>query len=82
MAKQQPDGIWIIDSDARTLFANSAMAEIPGNDNVLINRKPSFDYLFPEDIDAAQKLSESKQRGEASPFHFHLPRADGSANLG
>ena len=38
--EKQTDGIWIIDSDARTIFANSAMAEIPANDNVLINRKP------------------------------------------
>jgi hypothetical protein len=37
--EKQADGIWIIDSDACTL-ANSAMAEIPANDNVLINRKP------------------------------------------
>lgn len=73
------DGIWIIDSDARTLYANAAMAEILGTTTSAMKGAPSFDYVFPEDRDAAQKLFDSKQRGEASPFHFRLRRADGSA---
>ena len=73
------DGIWIIDSQARTLYANPAMAEILGTTTSALIGKPSFDYVFPEDVGAAQKLFESKQRGEAGPFHFRLRRADGSA---
>lgn len=73
------DGIWIIDSTACTLYANPAMAEILGTTTSALIGKPSFDYVFSEDISAAQKLFDSKQRGEASPFHFRLRRADGSA---
>lgn len=73
------DGIWIIDSDAVTLYANSAMAEILATASSSLIGKPSFDYVFPEDVDAAQKLFDSKQRGDAGPFHFRLRRADGSA---
>jgi PAS domain S-box-containing protein len=75
---EQPDGIWIIDAQASTLYANSAMAEILGADLSELIGKPSFDYLFPEDVEAAQRLFESKQRGESSPFHFRLRRKDGS----
>ena len=72
------DGIWIIDSDARTLYANAAMADILGTTTTELIGKPSFEYVFPEDAGAAQKLFESKQRGEAAPFHFKLRRRDGS----
>jgi PAS domain S-box-containing protein len=78
MAKQA-DGIWIIDAEALTLYANSAMAEILGTTTSSLIGKPSFDYVFPEDAGAAQKLFESKQRGDAGPFHFRLRRADDSA---
>jgi PAS domain S-box-containing protein len=72
------DGIWIIDAQASTLYANSAMGEILGADPSALIGKPSFDYLFPEDVEAAQRLFESKQRGEAGPFRFRLRRKDGS----
>jgi PAS domain S-box-containing protein len=72
------DGIWIIDVNARTLYANAAMAEILCTSPAAMVGEPSFKYLFPEDVGAAQRLFESKQRGEASPFHFRLQRVDGS----
>jgi len=55
------------------------MADILGEDVAQLNGKPSFDYVFPEDIEAAQQLFESKQRGNATPFRFRLRRRDGSA---
>lgn len=76
---KNPDGIWIIDSDARTLYANTAMADILGTTPGELIGKPSFAYVFEEDAPAAQKLFESKQRGEATPFHFKLRRKDGSS---
>ena len=77
MAKSA-DGIWIIDSDAKTLYANAAMAAILGADGTKMLGQPSFQYVFPEDAPAAQKLFENKQGGEAAPFHFRLRREDGS----
>ena len=77
--KDGQDGIWIIDSDASTLYANAAMADILGEDVAQLIGKPSFDYVFPEDIESAQQLFESKQRGNATPFRFRLRRRDGSA---
>ncbi len=72
------DGIWIIDSDAKTLYANAAMAKILGTDATKMLGQPSFQYVFPEDAPAAQRLFEKKQEGEAAPFHFRLRRQDGS----
>jgi PAS domain S-box-containing protein len=73
------DGIWIIDAEANTLFANIAMSEILGTTVAEMLGKPSFTYVFPEDIEAAQQLFDSKRRGDGSPFRFRLRRADGSA---
>ncbi len=72
-------GIWIIDSSARTVFANERMAEILGVTVTEIAGQHSFDYVFPEDAAAAQRLFDSKKRGDSSPFRFRLRRKDGSA---
>ena len=74
------DGIWIIDSEVKTLYANGAMAEILGTEVSRRIGEPSFNYVFAEDVVPAQRLFEARQRGEtASPFHFRLRREDGAA---
>ena len=73
------DGIWIIDAEAKTAYANERMAEILGTSPSEMVGRPSFAYLFPEDVEAAQRLFEAKTRGDAKPFHFKLRRKDGSA---
>jgi PAS domain S-box-containing protein len=79
MEKQQDDGIWIIDTDAKTAYASERMAEILGTSPSEMVGCASFAYVFPEDVDAAQRLFDSKTRGDARPFHFKLRRKDGSA---
>jgi PAS domain S-box-containing protein len=44
------DGIWIIDADAQTIYANERMAEILGTSPAEMIGQPSFAYLFPEDV--------------------------------
>jgi len=73
------DGIWIIDENASSFYANAAMGKILGTPAAQLIGKPSFDFLYPEDVDSAQRLFDSKQRGDAAPFHFRLRRKDGSA---
>ena len=72
-------GIWIIDKTAHTVFANQRMAEILGTTVSELMGQHSFDYVFPEDIEAASRLFESKQRRDANPFQFRLRRKDGSS---
>ena len=78
MGKHQ-DGVWIIDLEGRTVFANERMGEILGTDPQEMIGEPSFTYVFPEDTDAAQRLFDAKKRGDSKPFHFKLRRKDGSA---
>ena len=72
------EGIWIIGKDARTIFANQRMAELLGTTvDQLVNRH-SFDYLFDEDRDEAEKLFARKMEGDREPFEFRLRQTDGT----
>jgi PAS domain S-box-containing protein len=68
--EKSPDGIWIIDVNGRTVYANQRMAEILGTTPAEMIGHPSFDYVFPDDIAEAQRLFDSKKRRNISPFHF------------
>lgn len=76
--ERQPDGIWIIDVNGKTLYANKRMAETLGTSTYDLIGQPSFDYVFPEDTPAAQRLFEAKKHGDISAFHFRLRRKDGT----
>jgi PAS domain S-box-containing protein len=78
-ATGQPEGIWIIDSEGKTVFANDSMAQILGTTTPDLIGKDSFLFVFPEDLGAAQRLFSSKQAGSSAPFHFKLRRIDGSS---
>jgi PAS domain S-box-containing protein len=69
---KEQDGIWIIDAEARTVYANDRMAEILGTTSQEMKGQPSFDYLFPEGIEAARRLFDSKRKGDSAPFQFKL----------
>lgn len=78
MFEQNQDGIWIINAEANTTYANDRMAEILGDSVQEMKGKPSFTYVFPEDVEAAQRLFDFKKRGDSAPFRFRLRRKDGS----
>jgi PAS domain S-box-containing protein len=77
--EKPPDGIWIIDVNGRTVYANQRMADILGTTPAEMIGHPSFAFVFPEDVAPAQHLFEAKQRGDINPFHFRLRCMDGSA---
>lgn len=77
--EDQRDGIWIIGPDAKTTYASDRMAEILGTSPSEMIGSDSFSFLFPEDVEAAQRLFEAKTRGDATPFRFRLRRNDGAA---
>jgi len=79
MVEKEQDGIWIIDAQARTVYANDRMAEILGSSPQDMKGQLSFEYVFPEDLQTAQRLFDFKKRGDSGPFHFKLRRKDGSA---
>ena len=73
------EGIWIIDAEAQTIYANEGMAEILGTSPSEMIGQPSFTYVFPADVEAAQRLFDVKKGGNATPFRFSLRRKDGTA---
>jgi PAS domain S-box-containing protein len=77
--EKPPDGIWIIDANGNTVYANQRMAEMLGTTPAEMIGHPSFDYVFPEDVPAAQRLFDAKKQGDINRFHFRLRCKDGSA---
>lgn len=72
------DGVWIIDANGKTVYANDSMAQILGTSPSELVGQDSFHYVFPDDRAAAERLFAMKQAGSPAPFHFKLRRADGS----
>jgi PAS domain S-box-containing protein len=79
LPEKEQAGIWIINAEAQTVYANERMAEILGASVSEMIGQPSFVYVFPEDVPAAQRLFDFKKRGDSGPFDFQLRRKDGSA---
>ena len=73
------DGLWIINTEAKTVYASDRMAGILGTAPSEMKGQPSFGYVFPEDVTAAQRLFDFKKAGNRAPFHFRIRRKDGSA---
>src|SRR4051812_38748128 len=75
---QPREGIWTIDAQGNTLFASDTMAELLRTTVADLLGKSSFDYVFPEDVEAAQRLFHAKSRGGTNSFEFRLRRKDGT----
>jgi two-component system cell cycle sensor histidine kinase/response regulator CckA len=71
-------GIWTIDADGNTTFANEAMAQMLRTTVAEMVGKSSFTFVFPEDAEAARQLFDAKGRGDMKPFEFRVRRADGT----
>jgi PAS domain S-box-containing protein len=73
------EGIWIIDDRGNTVYANHRMGQILGASPEEMVGRSSFEFVFPEDKDDAQRLFAAKQRGDFEAFQFRLRRKDGSS---
>jgi PAS domain S-box-containing protein len=72
------EGIWMVDADNRTEYANQRAAEILGYTvEEMLGRSP-LEFIFPEDIpDGTEKL-ESRKRGAREQLDYRMRRKDGS----
>lgn len=73
------EGIWIIDDRGNTVYANHRMGQILGATPEEMMGRSSFDFVFSEDLNDAQRLFALKQQGDYAPFEFRLKRKDGSS---
>ena len=73
------EGIWLIDTQARTLFINQRMAEMLGYpaEDLLGRAVPEF--VFPEDLPSARERISSNLAGHFEQFDFRFRRKDGTA---
>src|ERR1041384_4768394 len=78
LAEAPRQGIWTIDAEGNTLFANEEMARLLRTTVKDLLGSPSFDYVFPDDVEAAQRLFDAKRRGDMGTFEFRVRRKDGT----
>jgi len=67
---------WDQNADGQTTYTNERMAKILGTSRPEMIGQPSFDYVFPTDVEAAQLLFDVKKDGNANTFRFRLRKKD------
>lgn len=77
--RQKPEGVLIVDANARTLYSNARMAEILETSKAKMLGQLFFRYVHPEDVDFAKELLDSQNYGDTNFFRFRLCKEDGSA---
>jgi PAS domain S-box-containing protein len=73
------EGIWTVDGDGKTTFANKRLGRLLGyTPDELIGRS-ALDFIFDEDREDARRKFTAIQQDRLSPYDFRLRRRDGSA---
>ncbi|MFQ4144022.1 PAS domain S-box protein [Chlorogloeopsis sp. ULAP02] len=75
------EGVWLISTEAQTLYVNDRMAEILGCTSKEIFDRPVLEFCFPEDIASAQERIGCNLQGKSEQFDFRFRRQDGSEVL-
>ena len=79
MAQTINRGVWLLDRDGITQFANAYLGDLLGFEPDELIGRPLIDFCFPEDGEAARARIAGNLRGESHEFDFRLRRRDGSA---
>jgi len=72
------EGIWVIDTEYRTLFINSEMAKLLGHKPEEMAGMPMFDFVDPAMHDGCRRMLESLKNGNNLSRETELIRKDGS----
>jgi PAS domain S-box-containing protein len=72
------EGIWLLDRQERTLYANRRLAEMLGVSADELQQRGVADFCFPEDVAAARQRIAANLRGRFEQFDFRFRRQDGS----
>jgi PAS domain S-box-containing protein len=71
-------GIWLIDAQARTLYANDRMTELLGVNPAEVEGLSVLELVFPEDEAQCRACIDSCLQGHAQQFECRFRRSDGS----
>jgi PAS domain S-box-containing protein len=71
------EGIWVLDPQGRTVFANARMAELLGISVADLLGSSVFDYMHPEDRTHMAARLEQRREGISEVHDFRFLRADG-----
>ena len=71
-------GMWSIDSELRTTFGDTRMAEMLGYSPQEMLGHALYDFLFPEDVPIEQNAIARRKSGVAEEFEIRYRRKDGS----
>jgi PAS domain S-box-containing protein len=78
MVETANEGIWAMDADCRTTYANRRLAAMLGCGVVDLLGRQTEDFMFPEDVPAHQKRIARRRAGENGTYELRLRRKDGS----
>lgn len=70
-------GIWIFDTQSRTLYANSSLADMIDYSAEEVHKSTLFDFCFPEDISFAEERLSRSLQGQAETFDCRLRTSEG-----
>jgi len=73
------EGIWAIDDQCRTIFANPRLAELLKTTPDAMVGLPVSAFCFPDDVADAQERIAASIAGHTEEFEFRFRRRDGSA---
>ena len=71
------EGVWVVDRDGVTTFANAAMGEMLGCSETLVGRS-LFDFIFAEEQVSVQARFELRLAGDCQRLEFRWRRVDGT----
>ena len=73
------EGIWMIDMEGKTLFANQRVAEMLGTTVEEMVGRSVFQFVFEEDLAEAKRRLEERRRGAFGQTEFRVRRQDGTS---
>jgi PAS domain S-box-containing protein len=81
MLETANEGVWLVDREARTQYANDRMAALLGTTPEQVTASSMFDFVYPEDTETARQRIAFNLGGRSAEFDFRFRRADGEEVL-
>ena len=72
------EGVWTMDADCRTTYANPRLVEMLGCTVTDLLGRQTEDFMFPEDVAAHMERIARRRAGESGTYELRLQRKDGS----